>query len=79
MSNFNCEQCGKPIIDSENGYVNGCEHYAIERGVKKMGFQKTGKSDVIKSYDYEEIIVKPAQRLADELIKLDKEDDEKKD
>lgn len=44
-----------------------------------MGFQKTGKSDVIKSYDYEEIIVKPAQRLADELIKLDKEDDEKKD
>ena len=30
MSNFNCETCGKPIIDSPRGYTTGCEHYPLE-------------------------------------------------
>jgi hypothetical protein len=27
MSNFICDKCGKECIDSQNGYVTGCEHY----------------------------------------------------
>lgn len=27
MSNFICEQCGTPIIDTPNGYKTGCAHY----------------------------------------------------
>ena len=30
MSNFKCEKCDKDIIDSENRYVTGCEHYPVE-------------------------------------------------
>ena len=49
MSNFNCDKCGKGIIDSENGYLNGCEHYPVKgfslnckihgqvRPIEKMG------------------------------------------
>ena len=29
MSNFKCEKCGKDIIDSQTGYINGCEHYPL--------------------------------------------------
>jgi len=28
VSNFICEQCGTPIIDTPNGYKTGCAHYA---------------------------------------------------
>ena len=31
MSNFTCEKCNKDIIDSESGYVTGCEHYPVEQ------------------------------------------------
>jgi hypothetical protein len=27
MSSFYCEKCGAPCIDTERGYVSGCEHY----------------------------------------------------
>lgn len=27
MSSFNCETCGKPCIDTPQGYIKGCEHY----------------------------------------------------
>lgn len=30
MSNFICEYCGANIIDSDHGYVTGCEHYPME-------------------------------------------------
>lgn len=30
MSNFNCDKCGKPIIDSPRVYITGCEHNPIE-------------------------------------------------
>jgi hypothetical protein len=30
MSNFICDQCGKEIFDSPDGYVTGCGHYPIE-------------------------------------------------
>jgi len=29
MSSFNCDQCGKPIIDTDNGYVTECEHHPL--------------------------------------------------
>ena len=25
MSSFKCEKCGADIIDTENGYITGCE------------------------------------------------------
>ena len=32
MSNFNCNICGSPIIEDENGeYITGCKHYPIEK------------------------------------------------
>lgn len=36
MSNFNCEYCGKPIIDTPRGHVTGCEHYPLS-GVEGNG------------------------------------------
>jgi len=30
MSNFCCEKCGAVCIDTEAGYVTGCEHYPVE-------------------------------------------------
>ncbi|MFA6358813.1 MAG: hypothetical protein WCY09_09185 [Candidatus Omnitrophota bacterium] len=31
MSSFNCEKCGKPILDAPNtGYYTECEHYPLE-------------------------------------------------
>ncbi len=30
MSSFNCEKCGLPNLDSEYGYIAGCEHYPPE-------------------------------------------------
>lgn len=30
MSNFSCEQCGRPQIDSDIGYIEGCSHYPPE-------------------------------------------------
>ena len=32
MSSFNCDVCGLPIIESENGeYITGCSHYPLEK------------------------------------------------
>lgn len=31
MSNFACEYCGTPSIDSRTGYVGGCKHHPPER------------------------------------------------
>lgn len=30
MSNFICEHCHAEIIDSDQGYVAGCDHYPID-------------------------------------------------
>ncbi|MCB1723233.1 MAG: hypothetical protein KDJ39_06015 [Gammaproteobacteria bacterium] len=30
MSNFSCNHCGNPCIDSRIGYVTGCEHYPAD-------------------------------------------------
>ena len=30
MSNFNCQICARPNIDSEEGYIKGCRHYHPE-------------------------------------------------
>jgi len=31
MSNFNCDICGSPIVENQNGeYITGCRHYPIE-------------------------------------------------
>ena len=30
MSNFNCEICGKEQIDSDHGFVSGCQHHPPE-------------------------------------------------
>jgi hypothetical protein len=31
MSNFNCEKCGLPILEDENGsYYTACPHYPVE-------------------------------------------------
>ena len=27
MSSFFCDKCGKAIIDTDYGYITGCEHY----------------------------------------------------
>ncbi|NOQ52478.1 MAG: hypothetical protein GQ578_09720 [Desulfuromonadaceae bacterium] len=31
MSSFYCEICGKNIIDTQRGYITGCEHHPIEK------------------------------------------------
>ena len=31
MSSFNCEYCGKPIIDAPGGYITACKHYPNKR------------------------------------------------
>jgi hypothetical protein len=30
MSSFICDKCGKEILDSDQGYITGCEHYPLE-------------------------------------------------
>lgn len=32
MSNFLCDKCNHPNIDSLTGYVAGCQHYPPEHG-----------------------------------------------
>ena len=29
MSSFQCEQCGASILDGDNGYYTGCDHYPL--------------------------------------------------
>jgi hypothetical protein len=38
MSSFNCPKCGQACVDTEGGYVTGCEHYppdAIDLGPQR--------------------------------------------
>jgi|SRR5580765_2546198 len=38
MSNFNCQKCGKPILEDEGGkYITGCEHYPAEQPLCECG------------------------------------------
>lgn len=30
MISFHCNQCGVAILDSERGYVTGCQHFPLE-------------------------------------------------
>lgn len=32
MSSFTCEICGAQILDTEKGYITGCEHYPLMGG-----------------------------------------------
>ena len=42
MSNFNCPECGTPIIEGENGhYITWCEHYPKEE------FEKNSLKDIV--------------------------------
>lgn len=34
VSNFECPLCGATCLDSENGYVTGCEHYPVESEIE---------------------------------------------
>lgn len=36
MSSFTCEHCGKQIIDTPDGYITGCNHYAPELAYSKQ-------------------------------------------
>lgn len=36
MSSFTCEHCGTPIIDTPDGYITGCNHYAPELAYSKQ-------------------------------------------
>ncbi len=36
MSNFICEHCATPIIDTPNGYKTGCEHYAPDLAYSEL-------------------------------------------
>lgn len=29
-SNSICQECGKEIIDSQTGYITGCDHYPLD-------------------------------------------------
>lgn len=39
MSNFICPDCHKLIIDSDNGFINGCEHFQVEDIIEMSGKQ----------------------------------------
>ena len=41
MSNFNCEHCGAMCTDTNSGYINGCEHYPIDKKPRLRGFGVT--------------------------------------
>jgi 4-hydroxybenzoate polyprenyltransferase len=53
MSNFICDKCGKECINSQDGYVTGCEHYPKDMQIVKeqkiqqkltiVMFEKNGK------------------------------------
>lgn len=34
MSSFTCEKCQTDIIDTEHGYISGCDHYPLEASNK---------------------------------------------
>lgn len=46
MSNFKCEKCGAEIIDSEVGYVSGCEHYPPEYVEFEVDFRNKVKASL---------------------------------
>ena len=67
VSNFNCEQCGSPIIDGSSGYVTGCEHYPIH-------IKSKYQSDIIVDRGVEadpEKIAEILQMVKDIEIRLD--------
>lgn len=52
MSSFKCEICGIEIIDTVYGYVTECEHYPLEKKIKKKKKKKIKKEFA----NYESII-----------------------
>lgn len=50
MSSFNCEHCGKAIIDTQRGYVTECPHYPLDNVQCKVA----GKYYPFIDEDYEE-------------------------
>lgn len=35
MSNFNCDQCNTKCLDTQHGYITGCEHYPADMSAQK--------------------------------------------
>ena len=44
MSNFDCQKCGKEIIDSTNGYITGCRHWPMIKKPKKSSCEKSNRN-----------------------------------
>lgn len=54
MSNFNCEKCGTPITEDENGYYpDGCEHYPPDLALQQVAKRVEDMSEK----DWEEYFV----------------------
>jgi len=34
VSSFKCEHCGADILDTERGYITGCEHYPLRKIIR---------------------------------------------
>ena len=44
MSSFQCEKCGKPILEGDEGYYTGCEHYPlVQNMIRTFRDRKRGK------------------------------------
>lgn len=48
MSNFTCEHCGIPIIDSNLGYITGCQHYPLKTAQEAELFE-----DLAAKYEFD--------------------------
>jgi hypothetical protein len=46
MSSFQCEHCGKPILEDDDGYYTGCDHYPVaENMMRKFRKRKMGRKE----------------------------------
>ena len=61
MSNFLCEHCGKPIIDSPRGYVTECKHYPL-RKEEKMAVKKKAAKPAAKKAPAKKAVVKKGKK-----------------
>lgn len=60
MSSFICDKCHAEIIDTENGYITGCEHYQKDDLIEYSGKLISDGMSQVKA-DWEAI--KAQQRL----------------
>ena len=62
MSSFTCPTCGTDIIDSDTGYITGCEHYPKDDLTELSGHQMS-----------DGMSIDEADRLAFHLLKKQNE------